>query len=276
MARAWPGTLPLLLALLLGLAGAPAAEEAGALRSAAGVVPRNAAAAGALVWVHPFARELPAPDAPAFAGRLVAAGWDLWRFDRVGGPDPLAEGAERLAAGTAALRARGYRRIVLLGESRGAFVMLVALRYPNLADALVLAAPAAHGRRPERRPQALADFAAALDGAHRDAPERLALFLFDDDPWDPDPTARAALFRAAAIRLGRPALVVDRPPAPIGHGGLQEPEFDRLFGTCLAPSSTRPGRPPPAPEAARRWPNRIGPAGVCILPSAKGTRRHGP
>ncbi|WP_372616989.1 hypothetical protein [Falsiroseomonas sp.] len=225
-------TLPLLL--LAALARPAEAAEAGALHSAAGVVPRDSAATGAVVWVHPFARELPAPDAPAFAERLVAAGWDLWRFDRAGGPDPLAEGAARLAAGTAALRARGYRRVVLLGESRGAFIMLVALRYPNLADALVLAAPAAHGRRPERRPQALADFAAALEAADRLAPARLALFLFDDDPWDPDPSARAALFRAAAIRLGRPALVVDRPPAPTGHGGLQEPDFDRLFGTCLA------------------------------------------
>jgi hypothetical protein len=237
---------PLLLLLLLGLARAPAAQEAGALRAAPDTLPRDAAATGALVWVHPFARDLPAPDAPAFASRLTRAGWDLWRFDRAGGPDPLAEGAARLAAGTAALRARGYRRIVLLGESRGSFIMLVALRHAGLADGVVLATPAAHGRRPERRPQALADFAAALDAADPAAAGRLALFLFEDDAWDPDPAARAALFRAAAARLGVAGLVVAQPPVPTGHGGLQEPEFDTIFGACLAAFLDFDRAPPPA------------------------------
>lgn len=225
--------LPGVLLLLGLLAGAARAEEAGALRSAPGIEPDPARAAGAVVWLHPFARELPAPDAPDLALRLVAMGYDLWRFDRAGGPDPLEAGAARLAEGTGLLRARGYRRIVLLGESRGAFIALVALRAPGLADAVVLAAPAAHGRRPERRAQALADFAAALDAAARPAP-RIALLLFEDDGWDPDPAARAALLRAAAARLGMPALVLDRPAAPTGHGGLQEPELDARFGACLA------------------------------------------
>ncbi len=239
--RGWAAMRRALLLLLL--ARGAAAEQAGALTSAAGVVPRDAAAAGALVWLHPASREPPAPDAPDWTRRMAAAGWDLWRFDRAGGPDPLAQGAERLAEGTAALRARGYRRIVLLGESRGAFIALVALRHAGLADAVVLAAPAAHGRRADRRAQALADFAAALDAA-RPGP-RLALFLFDDDAWDPDPAARAALFRAAAARLGAPALLVERPAAPTGHGGLQEPDFDALFGACLA-AFLDPDRTPPA------------------------------
>jgi len=80
----------------------------------------------------------------------------------------------------------------------------------------------------------MADFAAALDAAAPTAAGRLALFLFHDDAWDPDPTARAALFRAAGARLDPPALVVEQPPAPTGHGGLQEPEFDAIFGACLA------------------------------------------
>ena len=109
--------------------------------------------------------------------------------------------------------------------------MLVALRTPGLADAAVFAVPAAHGRAEDRRPHALADFAQALEAA---APgPRLALFLFDDDAWDPDPAARAALFRAATQRLGMPALLVDRPTAPTSHGGLGEPESDARFGDCL-------------------------------------------
>lgn len=218
-----------LVVLLLAL---PAqAQQAGPLRPEPGTTPRDGEAAGALVWLHPFARDLPAPDAPEIASRFTQAGYDLWRFDRAGGPDPLEGGAARLAEGTAALRARGYRRVLLLGESRGAFVALVALRNPGLADGAILAAPAAHGRSEARRPQALADFAQALDAA---APGmRLALFLFRDDPWDPDPELRARLARAAAARLGAPLLLVDRPESPVGHGGLGDPDFTTRYGTCL-------------------------------------------
>jgi hypothetical protein len=231
--------------LLVLVAGIARAEQAGPLHTEAGVTPRDAAATGALVWVHPhYDRSEPPPAPPSWTALLAASGWDLWRFDRPG-PDPLAPGAATLAEGTAALRARGYRRVALLGESRGAFVMLVALRTPGLADAVIMAAPAAHGRRPERRPQALADFAAALDAAAPDAAARIALLLFDDDGWDPDPARRAALFTAAMRRLGIAGLLLDRPEAPTGHGGVTEPEFAVRFAPCMA-AFLDFGRPPPA------------------------------
>ncbi len=232
-----------LLAVLL-LAAQARAETAGPLRTEPGTVPRDAEAEGALVWLHPFNADGSAWPAPDWTALLAARGWDAWRLDR-GRPDPLEAGAARLVEGVAALRARGYRRIALLGESRGAFIALAALREPGLADAVILGAPAAHGRSPERRPQALADFAAALEAARPAADARLALFLFEDDPWDPDPARRAALFRAAAVRLGVAGLVVDRPPEPIGHGGLQAPQFAVRFAPCLA-ALLDFGRPPPA------------------------------
>lgn len=232
--------------LLLLLAGPAMAEEAGPLRTAPGVVARDGAATGALVWLHPHYTEGPPPEAPAWTARLAAAGWDLWRYDRTGGRDPLEAGAAGLAAGSAALRARGYRRVALVGESRGAFIALVALRYAGLAEAVVLAAPAAHGRRVERRPQALADFNAALAAAAPTPGQRMALLLFRDDGWDPDPEARAAAFRAATARLGASGLLLDRPAAPTGHGGVQEEAFDSLFGACLAAFLDFAQPPPPA------------------------------
>jgi pimeloyl-ACP methyl ester carboxylesterase len=231
-----------LLVLLLS-ATAPRAETAGRLQSEVGVTRRDAAAAGAVVWLSGFHRDgPPLPPAPDWTARLTQLGFDLWRFDR-GAADPLEGGAAALAEGTAALRARGYRRIVLVGHSRGAFIALVALRTPGLADAVILGAPAAHGRNPDRRPEALAAFAAALDAAHPDAAGRLALVLFRDDPWDPDPAQRAALFGAAMQRLGTTALLLDRPAAPVGHGGLHEPELDAIFGACLL-AFVAPDAPP--------------------------------
>lgn len=216
------------------------ARAAGPLRPDAGVALRGpGGAAGALVWVHPHYTEGEPPEAPPFLARMTggdgaAPGWDLWRHDRRRpGPDPLLPGAEALAAGTRALRAEGYRQVVLVGESRGAFIILVALRFPQLADAALALAPAAHGRRPERRPEALAAFREAMAAAAPDAVRRAGLVLFQDDPYDPDTAARAEAFATAMRRLGIAALLLDRPAEPTGHGGTSDPEFDPRYGACL-------------------------------------------
>ena len=163
----------------------------------------------------------------------MAHGWDLWRLDREGARDPLEGGAEALAAGTARLRAAGYARIAVVGESRGAFVALVALRQAGLADAMLLLAPAAHGTRPERRPEALAAFEAACAATAPGAVRRGGLVLFADDPYDPDAAARAAAFAAGMARAGAECLVLDRPAAPTGHGAARDAAFDPRFGARL-------------------------------------------
>ncbi len=221
-------------ALLLPLATAARAADGRILRPAPDMAMRGPAdAAGALIWAHAHYTEGPPPGLPPFAARLAA--YDLWRLDRIGGGrDPLQAGAAALAEGSARLRAEGYRRIVILGESRGAFLALAALAMPRLADAMLLLAPAAHGTNPARRPEALAAFRAALDGMAPEALHRGALALFRDDPYDPDPEARAAAFREAMRRHGAEALVLDRPEAPAGHGAARDPEFDARFGPCLA------------------------------------------
>jgi len=215
------------LALLLGLL---CAGHAWAVTPDPAVPQRGpGAAVGALVWLHPsYGGDHPPP------ARLVEAGWDLWRLDRTGPGDPLDAGAQRLAAGSAGLRARGYRRVLVVGDSRGAFIAARALAVPGVADAVVLTAPAAHGRSEARRAQALADFSAAMEAAAMGGAARLALVLFADDAWDPDPVARAAMFRAGVARMGVAGLLIDRPAAPRGHGAAASDGFDALFGACLA------------------------------------------
>ena len=202
-----------------------------------------AAAAGALVWVHAHYTEGDPPPAPAFLLPLADAGWDLWRLDRMPGRDPLAPGAGLLAEGTAALRGQGYRQVAAVGESRGAFIIAVALRHAPLADAPLLLAPAAHGTRPERRAQALADWREAFAAAAPGTVRRAGLVLFAGDPYDPDPTARAEAFAAGMRAAGTTALLVDRPAEPTGHGGARDPAFDARFGPCLRAMLTGAGGP---------------------------------
>ena len=220
------------LAACLWLLCVPAlASESGFVAAPGFPLAGPAAARGALVWVHgTYGRDREGPpDPPDFVGREAAAGLDILCFNRRREADPLAGGAETLARGLRALRTEGYRRIVVAGHSRGAWIALTALAHPGLADAVVAFSPAAHGTRPERKAQALAEWeglwAVAAPGT------QVVLVQLADDLWDPDPARRLAVARA---RMGDALLSVFQPDAPRGHGGVYEPAFDERFGAAIA------------------------------------------
>ena len=189
---------------------------------------------GALIWLHgSFSLEQfpQGPPVQDWVSRLAGRGYDVWRLNRVPRQDPLDVGAAKLRAGLLAARAAGYRRVIVAGFSRGAFIGLSALALPDLADAVAAISPAAHGARPERKADALAAFQALMDAQQR---TRFALVQLHDDALDPDPEARAAMAEAAAKRTGSLLLKIFRPDIPRGHMGSDEPEFDAIYGACLA------------------------------------------
>ena len=165
--------------------------------------------------------------------RFAHNGFDIWRFDRTSGRDPLEPGAQTLAEGLKALRAAGYRRILVAGHSRGGWIALGVLRQPGVADAIVALSPAAHGARPERREQAMQDWAALWQSA-APARTRIVLVQLAEDPLDPDPAARRAIAQRAAARNGMPFLSIYLPPAPMGHMGAYEPAMEVRFGRQIA------------------------------------------
>ena len=201
-----------------------------------------ASAKGALVWLHGSydtdTQHTP-PAEPSWIARLAHHGFDIWRFDRTPGRDPLTPGGEALARGLAALRDGGYRQILVAGHSRGAWIALTALAHPGLADAVIALSPAAHGTRPERRAQAMADWTALWQAA-RPAATRIVLVQLADDPLDPDPPRRRAIAREAATRDGLRLLSVFLPSAPRGHIGAYEPDFDRLLAPQIVAFVDRP------------------------------------
>ena len=104
-------------------------------------------AKGALVWVPgTYGKDQTGPPPPPdFVHREAAAGLDVWCFDRDRGDDPLDRGAAILAHDIQVLRDQGYRRVIVAGHSRGAWLALTVLAHPGLADAVVAFSPAAHG-----------------------------------------------------------------------------------------------------------------------------------
>jgi pimeloyl-ACP methyl ester carboxylesterase len=197
-------------------------------------------AKGALVWVPgTYGKDQTGPPPPPdFVGRIArgdgsgeaSAGFDVWCFNRDREDDPLPRGAEILARGVRVLRDQGYRRVIVAGHSRGAWIALTALAHPGLADAVVAFSPAAHGTREERKAQAMADWTGLWDAAVNNG-THVVLAQLADDPWDPDPARRLAIART---RLGDNLLSIFQPAVPTGHAGVYQPEFDDQFGAQIA------------------------------------------
>ena len=196
------------------------------------------AAEGVVVWSHGYGG--PVADhrqrsAPGLLSVLNDAGWDVLRFDRDPAEDELPVALATMRRGLPALRRGGYRRVVLAGQSRGGWQsMMLAAEQPEAVHAVLAFAPAAHGEaaRPNNLAAAAEDFGRLLAGLANTGP-RLAVTLFADDPYDPDPAARAAMVAEAAVRREAPTLAVFPEPPVRGHGGVNEWRFTRAFGACL-------------------------------------------
>lgn len=194
-----------------------------------------AASRGVYVWAHGRAADgqdsrgnQPQPHVRIFNN----AGYDVLRFDRDPATDETDVAAVWLQAALRTLRAAGYARVVVGGQSRGGWNALQALEQPGLADAVVAVAPAAHGRRGSPAWEwALDDLERVVRGA-RDAAARVVVATFAGDEFDPDPEGRAEVFRTLGPRVGG-LLFLDRPVEVSGHGGGADARFTLRYGGCL-------------------------------------------
>ncbi len=194
------------------------------------------AARGAYIWAHGRAPNgidsrgaQPQPHVRPFNH----AGYDVLRFDRDPATDETEAGAAWLREALVALRAQGYRRIVVGGQSRGAWNALQTLDRPGLADAVIAIAPAAHG------PTGSPAHAWALDDLRhivataQNPNARVVVANFAGDPFDPDPEQRSRIFRALTSPRVGALLFLDRPQDFSGHGAGADWRFTQRYGACL-------------------------------------------
>ncbi len=250
-----------------GAAPIPAAE--GSIgpfrRSPLHLVRGPEAARGALVWGHGYGgpdRDNRAAPTPGFVSVLNDAGWDILRFDRHPGDDSLFTSQPRLTAGLPVLRAAGYRRIILGGQSRGGWqAIMAAAERPELVEAVIATAPAAHGEAETANNlgAALDDFRRVVAGLPGQRP-RLLVALFEGDDFDPDPEQRALWLESLARDREAPLLVLWPPGGDPrtgaggirGHRGAADWRFTRLFAGCVLTLVQAPE--PAAPRGLRRAP----------------------
>ncbi len=195
------------------------------------------AAQGAIIWSHGYGgptRDQRETPAPGFLAPLNDAGWDVLRFDRDPIEDDIATSLPRLVRGLATVRAAGYRRIVLAGQSRGGWhSVLAAGERPDWVEAVIAAAPAAHGDAGDQNNLAVAlgDFRRLLASLPPDR-VRLAVLVFDGDPFDPNPGERAGLVSELATTRSAPTLAI-WPMGITGHGAAQDWRFTARHAACL-------------------------------------------
>ncbi len=192
-----------------------------------------ARARGAVVWNH--GRSLDSEDylapTPPYLRALRDGGWDVFRFDRLRDSDTLSASSRRLVAIVTELKHRGYRRIVLAGQSFGAFLALMAADEASAVDAVIATAPAAFGDFQEFYDTWRLNAARLYPLLDRLKRARVMLFFFHGDDFDPG--GRGIEARAILARRGLGFAVVDQPAYLTGHWIASSGAFLRRFGDCI-------------------------------------------
>lgn len=190
-------------------------------------------APGAVIWNHgkPPYRGADGDMLPFYLDRLREAGWDIFRLERDWSSDNLALSPAALRDHVGAVYQQGYRKVVLAGQSYGAWIsLLVAASGPPI-HAVIATAPAAFGRYPDSRVY------------HKNADElypildriretRVMMFMFEGDAYDTGD--RGVPAHAILDRNRVDNEVIAYPRGWYGHGAANWNGFATRFGPCIA------------------------------------------
>ncbi|KJB96900.1 hypothetical protein [Skermanella aerolata] len=195
----------------------------------------TAQASGAVIWAHGLSMhdEDSRSPTPPYVKALGEQGWDTFRLNRLREAESLSGTASRLARAARDLRAQGYQRIGVAGQSFGAFAALAAVAEDGVADAVIATAPAAYGSFSESFEtwRANATELYRLLGQIGDTP--VMLVFFHGDSYDPGGRADASRAILAAAERRSRDLIIDQPADLIGHSAAASGLFARRFASCI-------------------------------------------
>jgi hypothetical protein len=202
-------------------------------------------AKGIIYCIHGFDRHSPVVDEYRaihfFVKTLNEGGWDV-----IGAKYPYSPTYEERSVNLASLaapqlqqrakglRAQGYKKVIVIGQSWGSCsTMLAAKDNEFAADAIVLLVPAAWGTRTsngrlnyffELNKTEFGPLLAVIK-------KPVALVLFAGDDYDPG--GRGEMAKEIFRRSNIPNLLIDGPPGFKGHYSAWLPVFDFIFGSCI-------------------------------------------
>ena len=190
------------------------------------------AAAGLIVWSHGYmeGRDATASAPQGQVGYFTTAGYDLYRFDRQYIRDWPGD-ATALVDAVREARSMGYRRVVLAGQSAGAWVSMAATMRGAAVDGVISVSAAHHGEVKDMRDvsRARSEWQQVVRGI-KPGP-RLVVVNFVDDSYDVG--GRMDDAKAAFAASGVDAVVISNPEGFKGHGAGGNNAFPRKFGACI-------------------------------------------
>ena len=190
------------------------------------------AAAGLIVWSHGY---MEGHDATASAPQAQVAnftmnGYDLYRFDRQWIRDWPGD-ATALVDAVRKAKAMGYRRVILAGQSAGAWVSMAATMRGAPVDGVISVSAAHHGevKKMTDVSRARSEWQQVVRGIKPGA--RLVVVNFADDTYDVG--GRMDDARAAFAASGVDAVILSNPEGFSGHGASGSGAFARKYGSCI-------------------------------------------
>src|SRR5215213_8375753 len=196
-------------------------------------------AKGVVVWSH--GRSITTEDSksptPAYLKALRDDGWDVLRFDRLSRGDTLNDSTRRLVDHTAALKKKGYKQVILAGQSFGAFLSLMAADASAQVDAVVATAPAAYGSFDEFYDSWRLNATKLYSLLEQVQRARIMVFYFHGDNFAPG--GRGDKSREILSGRGVGFSVVDPPAYLTTHWAASSGLFLRRFGDCIRDFANR-------------------------------------
>ena len=191
-------------------------------------------ARGLFVWGHgkaPSNQDLSGDQPQSYVRAFNNAGFDIVRFGRAPFTDYPDSAEGWLREALPKLRARGWRMLVVGGQSRGAWNSLQMLDTPGLADVVIAVSPASLNL--SMRQMEAAELYRILHAAN--APTtRVAVAQFQGDGY----VTTSLDERVASLRDGLTGrvgalLLIDQPKGLTGHSAGNSIDFGVRFGPCL-------------------------------------------
>jgi pimeloyl-ACP methyl ester carboxylesterase len=190
--------------------------------------PRDAARI--VIWSHGRSqhREDSTAPTPPYIEGFRQQRWDVIRLNRLRAFDDLENDPAALVAAARKFKSEGYKRVILAGQSFGAFISLVAGNDSDDVDAIIATAPAAYPPVGTWIQFNALKLYSLLEHTRR---ARVMLFYFKDAEFDPG--GRGARSEKILAEHGIPHLVIDQPVGPMSHWAATE-EFAGEYADCIA------------------------------------------
>ncbi|MGQ0662132.1 MAG: hypothetical protein ACT4P2_00825 [Pseudomonadota bacterium] len=205
------------------------------------------AAKGVVIWSHGYRSGVDATKTQphGYVSRFHAAGWDIYRYNREW-VNQIHIDIQGMVDSVAAAKAVGYAKVILAGQSQGAWTSLEALARGADADGVIATAPARHGAPPSSA--ARSDFRQLLRAirSRNAANIPLVITLFQNDDFEPG--GRFADVAELLVGSTIPSYFIDRPADLPGHGAGANLRFNDRFGPCIFRFVTQA---PPTPGDCR-------------------------